>query len=399
MAQLITEDCLPLSFTENPNLRAYSDYLRPGYKPPCRITLTNKLLPKIKAALEKTMKAKLDTIDFVSISFDGWTSDALQNSIAVLCHGITPNWTLETFLLDVVPVDESETAVHIANMVRRVLKEWDIPLEAVVTAATDGAPNMQCSVAKELDLPWIYCAAHAINRAVFNALDARPIKTVVKRSNALCALFHWPAARRGLLKYQQQLGLSTKVLKASCPTRWGSIKKMFKRLWDSREAIILYLAKHRGRRNPELTDEQWQIIGDLLGALRHLNEATVELSQQKVPTIGLITPIFANLLTGLGVQRRPANEDDVDEEQQLHPAVVEFRECCGRSAQSLGCVESWHVNGAGDVCISRPPHKKLRICERQRGTSEVLGRSHSKCDRVIGAHSARTKKNVFQREQ
>ena len=325
LCNMIAEDCLPLRFTENPNLRAYSDYLRPGYKPPCRITLTKKVLPKVKAALEKTMKAKLNTIDFVSISFDGWTSDAVQNYIALLCHGITPNWILETFLLDVVPVNEAETAAHVAKMVRRVLKEWGIPLEAVVTAATDGAPTMQCSVAKKLKLPWVYCAAHAINRAVFLALDVNPIKTLVARSNDLCGVFHWPAARRALLGYQQQLNLSTKVLKASCITRWGSIKKMFKRLYDSREAIILYLAKHRNRRNPRLTDEQWQIMGDMLGALRHLNEATVELSQQKVPTIGLITPIFANLLNGLGVQRRSAGDDEADEEQQLHPAVMEFR--------------------------------------------------------------------------
>ena len=101
---------------------------------------------------------------------------------------------------------------------------------------------------------------------------------------------------------------------------------MFKRLHDSREAIILYLLRHRSRRNPELTDEQWQIIGDLLGVLRHLNEATVELSQQKVPTVGLITPIFTNLLNDLRAQRRSENDDDdMDEEQELHPAVVEFK--------------------------------------------------------------------------
>ena len=126
---LIAEDCFPLSLTENSNLRALCDYLRPGYKPPCRTTLTKKQLPKIKVALKKAMQAKLDTIDFVSISFDGWTSDASQNYIGILCHGITPNWTLETFLLDVVPVSESETAEYIAKMVKRVLKKWDALLK------------------------------------------------------------------------------------------------------------------------------------------------------------------------------------------------------------------------------------------------------------------------------
>jgi len=191
-----------------------------------------------------------------------------------------------------------------------------------VATATDGAPNMQCSVAQELGLPWIYCAAHAINRSVFNALDINPIKTVVVKANALCGMFRWPGARRGLLRYQKRLELSTKVLRSSCPTRWGSVK----RLGDSREAVALYLAKHRNRRNPELSDDQWQIIGDMLGALRHLNEATLELSQQKTPTIGLITPIFNNLLNGLEPERRSENEDDMEEDGQLHPAVAEFKQ-------------------------------------------------------------------------
>jgi len=126
LCTMIAEDCLPLSFTENTNLRVLCDYLKPGYKPPCRTTLRQTILPKIKIALKKAMKAKLATIDFVSISFDGWTSDALQNYIAILCHGITSDWMFETFLLDVIPVNESETAEHIAEIVRRVLSDWGI---------------------------------------------------------------------------------------------------------------------------------------------------------------------------------------------------------------------------------------------------------------------------------
>ena len=56
------------------------------------------------AVAEAAISAKLKTINFISISFDGWTSTAGRSYIGVICHGITSEWTLETILLDVIAV-------------------------------------------------------------------------------------------------------------------------------------------------------------------------------------------------------------------------------------------------------------------------------------------------------
>ena len=321
LCRLIVEDCLSLRLTESVNLRAFVDYLKPGYKPPCRQTLTTKLLPKIEDALKKTVKEKLASIDYFSISFDGWTSISMHNFIAVLCHGITSDWKFETFLLKIASVTESENADFIAEVVKEALRAWGIPLAAVTAAATDGASAMRCCVEQELELPWMYCAAHVINRSIFLALASEPIKTVVEKAKAVCNMFRFPQAKRLLRLYQEQLNLSTRNLKLCCPTRWGSVKKMLKRLTESRPAIALYLARHDDEHNSGLVDKEWAIIKDLLGLLCHLNEASLELSRQKVPTVGLIVPIFANIFKKWldikahnGVENRP----------KIHRSVVAF---------------------------------------------------------------------------
>ena len=58
-----------------------------------------------------------------------------------------------TFLLDIVSVTESETADFIADVVQAALEAWDISLEEVVSASTDGASAMRRCVEKELGLP------------------------------------------------------------------------------------------------------------------------------------------------------------------------------------------------------------------------------------------------------
>jgi len=118
LCRMITEDCLSLRLTESPNLRAFVDYLRPGYQPPSRTTLTKTWLPKVKASLKKRMVEKLGTIEYFSLSFDGWTNIVARKFIAVLRHGITTDWKLETFLLKIASVTESETAEFIARIVR-----------------------------------------------------------------------------------------------------------------------------------------------------------------------------------------------------------------------------------------------------------------------------------------
>ena len=326
LCRMVAEECLSLRLTDSPKLRTLLSYLRPGYVPPCRTTLTTKLLPRLKDSLKHAIACKLKSIEHMSISYDGWTSIALRKYIALLCHGITSDWTLETFMLKVIPITESETAEFIADVVRDTLDEWNIPFTAVMAAATDGAPNMKCSVEKNLEVPWIYCIAHAINRSVFNSLERNnPLKQMLCRATTLCTEFKYNSAlKAGLRKRQERLGLSTKNLKLWCPTRWGSINKMLKRMIASRSAIAAYLSDHDV---PKITfgGKDWDIAKDLLVILHHLNESAQELSRQKLPTIGLVIPVLTRLRENLEAQDG-SSQSDKNGRRTLLPEVMQFKD-------------------------------------------------------------------------
>jgi len=223
--------------------------------------------------------------------------------------------------------DESETAKYIVGAVKDVLEKWEISLMRVVAAATDGAPAMRCSVKKELRLPWVYCVAHAINRSLFTSFDIELIKTVLDKAQAVCSLFKYPAAKRSLRRLQEKLELSTKNLKRICPTRWGSVDRMIKRLNNARQAVVVYLAEHSNEGNPVLTEEDWLILTDLRVVLRHFNEAATELSRQKVATVGSVIRIITRLLSvHLGSEGQSTGDSNRASVRQLHPAVVEFKD-------------------------------------------------------------------------
>lgn len=89
-----------------------------------------------------------------------------QQLIGVTAHGITAEWTLESFMLDLIPVEEAETSEYIAERISKTLKEWEINHQAITSITTDGTNNIQTAVTKHLNLPWVWCLAHRLHLIV-----------------------------------------------------------------------------------------------------------------------------------------------------------------------------------------------------------------------------------------
>jgi zinc finger BED domain-containing protein 1 (E3 SUMO-protein ligase ZBED1) len=85
----------------------------------------------MREELEATMKEKMSSIKYHSLSLDSWTAQANQAYVAVTSHGFTKEWILETFLLGVAPVTAAETAIFIADVVEEMLETWKIAKEDI----------------------------------------------------------------------------------------------------------------------------------------------------------------------------------------------------------------------------------------------------------------------------
>ena len=91
---------------------------------------------------------------------------ATHQFIGVTAHGITEGWHLESFLINLIPVKEAETAEYIAKRICETLQDWGISNNNIISPTTDGASIIQSAVTKQLHFPWVWCLAHCLHLIV-----------------------------------------------------------------------------------------------------------------------------------------------------------------------------------------------------------------------------------------
>uniref|UniRef100_A0A914HRX4 HAT C-terminal dimerisation domain-containing protein n=1 Tax=Globodera rostochiensis TaxID=31243 RepID=A0A914HRX4_GLORO len=85
------------------------------------------VLPKVYAAVKQKILAKINEFEHLSFTTDIW-SGPKDSYISLTAHGISKNWEKRSFVLSVSAFPGSHTGDRINEVVRGLLKSWDIPL-------------------------------------------------------------------------------------------------------------------------------------------------------------------------------------------------------------------------------------------------------------------------------
>jgi hypothetical protein len=216
--------------------------------------------------MEKEIRERIATVRYYSVSLDGWTSTAGRQYLTVTFHGISKEWRLEAFEMDLlVAVTESETGEYIAREVRDILTHWGLEERCLLAATTDSGANAKNAVVSRLKVPWIFCLGHALNLAVRAGLALPEVRPLIDKAKTIAQFFRSSPKASRLLEEQQrrQEGLSVKKLKIDNRMRWNSAHKMLKRLLASRPAISASLALSSGTRRAvpnDLSAQEWSLI-------------------------------------------------------------------------------------------------------------------------------------------
>ena len=173
---------LPFYTIKNPNFRRLLSLLRPRLEVPHQ--------KKIKAQLDRRYKEikelRLDGLGphtKVSIALDCWTSPNHLNFLAVTGCYIAEDWTLREVLLGFEPALFTHSGSNLANVVARLLYEFDIA-DRLFAVTADNASNNK-TLCRELqgilhyrDIDWspvkmrVPCLAHVIQLSVTAFLHA-----------------------------------------------------------------------------------------------------------------------------------------------------------------------------------------------------------------------------------
>jgi hypothetical protein len=77
-----------------------------------------------------------------SLALDESTNITDLPQLAVFIHSTSPDFVVKEELLDIVALQESTRSVDIKNASDSIMKTFDVPLNKIVSIATDGAPAM-----------------------------------------------------------------------------------------------------------------------------------------------------------------------------------------------------------------------------------------------------------------
>lgn len=294
--KLIVKDLQPFSVVEDSGFRDLISYLEPNYKMPSRYILSNTLLDAQFILVKEKVKDELKRVKYVCLTTDGWTSRATTSYQAVTAHYILGDtWELRSALLGCFECNERHTASYIKDELLRVTTDWEIK-DKVFVCVTDNAANMKAAI-RLTGWEHFACIAHTLNLIVRSGLVT--IEDVIKKIKTIVEHFHRsPVATKKLFEMQEQLNPGNKPLKLimDVVTRWNSTLDMIERVSNLQapvEATIGLL--HNPVQN--LTEQEWQILPDIIKILKPFKQLTEEMSSENTVTISKVLAANGSVLS------------------------------------------------------------------------------------------------------
>ena len=115
---MIALDSQPFTIVKDPGFTRLVRELEPRYSLPSKKYVTEKILPKVKAAVNK----QLAGVCFLSFTTDAWSSDDGGASLlSLMAHWLTDSFARKSAVLQVMPLEESHTGEYMAG---KYLRCW-----------------------------------------------------------------------------------------------------------------------------------------------------------------------------------------------------------------------------------------------------------------------------------
>ena len=271
------------------------------------------LASRVKESLSKASRAAITT--------DGWTSRATESYVTITSVHITPEWKLQSFVLQTRAMPDSHTGSNIAAVITEALAEWGIPNRPPLV--TDNASNMTVA-GKELQSdPHIGCFAHCLNLAAQKALKLNMVSKILGKVRRIVAFFHRSTTAAALLRDKMKL-IQGKELKLihDVPTRWNSAADMLERYLLLQPALYATLvSKELNKGNSEislLNEDESATAEEIMECLIPLRHITNAICTEQTPTVSIIIPLLDKLKLMM-----TKSTDDSRIKKQIKDAVLD----------------------------------------------------------------------------
>lgn len=298
IAFFICKDIQPYSVTENEGFRNLVHILEPRYHIPDRKLFVDKHIAVLYDKVRGEIAESLCKAHRVALTVDGWTSRATDSYVTVTAHYVDDEWVLQNHVLQTRVFNEAHTGKNLAVLLLEVCREWNIE-DKNTALVTDNARNMILAGAGAKMEPHVRCIAHVLNLASQKSLKVDRVSVLLMKVRKLVTFFHRsPKATEALREMQTQLHLPNHKLVHDVSTRWNSSLDMLERFWEQQPAVLNTLMSRKVKKGEDIasmTEEDMTLIEEVIKLMSPLKVATTLLSEEKQPTISMISPIQAKL--------------------------------------------------------------------------------------------------------
>ena len=310
----VIKDKRPFSIVNDWGFRKAVKTLDSRIKVPSDKTISNDI--KMKYAVKKKVTIeKLKQVDYFSCTNDGGTSLANSSFIAINVHWIDPEFSSQTKLIDMKPV-EGKKADEYRAAVDDSLEKHNIKSKTF-SFTTDNEPTMNKSFPPHVRNG---CFAHIESKACEKAMeDSKVLKALRKKLRKIARKSNKsPKFKRALKKEQKERNIPVITLKQEVATRFTSTKIMFDSFVPSKpneeedvdmtaarvniEAINAALKSSLAKKEfkkYEIEKKEVDIVVKTLPTLRIMEEGITRIGGEKYSTGSIVLPFLSKFLVFL----------------------------------------------------------------------------------------------------
>ncbi|KAJ8349324.1 hypothetical protein SKAU_G00244540 [Synaphobranchus kaupii] len=316
LVYFICQDLRPYSVVENAGFKRMAIAMEPRYVIPTRAHMTDIAVPKMYKEVKQNVKTSLSSAERVALTCDGWTSRATESYVTITAHYVSDEWQLVSHVLQTREMHESHTGRNLAELLKNAIDEWEIK-DKDPAIVTDNASNMIIATELAEFTLHVKCYAHTLNLAAQRALKLGAVARLLGRVRRIVNFFRRSTTACHVLnKKQKLLQLPVHKLTTDVVTRWNSAHDMLVRFLEQQPAICAALLSSEVRKTEKdlctLTESDVTTAEEIVNALKPMKEATLAMSKAKTPTLSVVAPLQATLISQL--QESPGGDSTITKE-------------------------------------------------------------------------------------
>lgn len=282
-----------------------------------------------------------ETSQNISLTADFWSSRSKHGYLGITAIWITPNFEIKDVMLNIEYVPAPHTAEIIADSFYKCIVSWNLK-DRVTSITIDNGTNIVAAVRLLKEKPGcaniqrMPCASHTLQLAIGKGLIF--VEVLIARVKRLIRFFGTQKQVERLIEVENKLGYEECLhLIQDVPTRWNSTYYAWDRLFFLKDAIVqlqadLYTStnnedKKDGKKlkNILLSDEEWELIDQLVNLLMPFENATREFSGGTYVTLSRMIDTIKELIFDLADPSVPlpisSSEDNTEE--VIEPLTIE----------------------------------------------------------------------------